>query len=137
MVLVPLLRVVANPVEELMVATDVSEEVQVTPEVRVLLLPSLNSPVAVNCSVKPAATLAAVEVTAIDFSVAVPDGDEDFEFDELSPQPVSATNNAIRTQQTPDLTFMVFLSVIFLGSVRRTVAKYRGIHLLLCSLLAV
>ena len=60
---------VAAPVA-LTVATFVSEEVQVTPEVRVCLLPSLNVPVAANCNEEPGVTSPELGLNVIFANVA-------------------------------------------------------------------
>lgn len=55
---------------ELTVATLVSEELQVTPEVRDCLLPSLNVPVAANCNDEPGVTSPEVGLNVIFDNVA-------------------------------------------------------------------
>ena len=54
----------------LTVATFVSEDVQVTPEVRVCLLPSLNVPVAENCNDEPGVTSPELGLNVIFANVA-------------------------------------------------------------------
>ena len=69
MVAVPAARPVATPLLAI-VAVVVLDELQVTCVVIVVLDPSEYVPVAVNCWVAPAATLAVAGVTAIEFKVA-------------------------------------------------------------------
>ena len=61
---------IATPAE-FTVATFVSEEAQLTPEVRACLLPSLNVPVAANCSDEPGVTSPELGLNVIFTSVAV------------------------------------------------------------------
>jgi hypothetical protein len=70
MVDVPVARVDARPVE-LMLATVASDEFHVTRFVRVRVEPSENVPIAVNCWVRPLATLGSAGVVAIDTSVVL------------------------------------------------------------------
>lgn len=67
---VPGLTVLADP-ELLMVATVATDEVQVTWPVRIIVLLSLNVPVAVNCCALPWVTVGLLGVTAIDTRVAL------------------------------------------------------------------
>jgi hypothetical protein len=67
MVAFPFCKLAASPAL-LTVAADVADEVQVTLAVRFCVLPSLYVPVAVNCCVSPAATEAALGLTAIEIS---------------------------------------------------------------------
>lgn len=64
-VVAPAATVVASP-EPLMVATEVDEEVQVTPLDKSWLLPSLYVAVAVNCWLMPMARVRPTGVTAMD-----------------------------------------------------------------------
>ena len=65
----PVLSPVARPLA-LMATTDGFDELHVARVVRFCLLPSLNVPVAVNCSVVPAAILGLARYTAKDVNVA-------------------------------------------------------------------
>jgi hypothetical protein len=70
---VPAMSVVASPAEPavlLIEATAVFEETQVTELVRSCVEESVNTPMAVNCSVLPLATLRAAGVTPMDTSEA-------------------------------------------------------------------
>jgi hypothetical protein len=66
---VPVARVEANPVLDI-VATVVFADAQTTEFVRFSIDPSLNVPVAVNCWVRPLATLGSAGVTAIAVTIA-------------------------------------------------------------------
>ena len=67
-VVLPAARLVANPVE-LMVATEVEDELHKTLPVTVLMEPSEYVPVAVNCCVAPAVTEGDGGATAIETNV--------------------------------------------------------------------
>src|SRR5258708_12220684 len=68
-VLVPFFSVVASPAA-LIVAVATVPDAHTTLAVRFCVVPSLNVPVAVNCTGVPAATLGFAGVTAIDSKVA-------------------------------------------------------------------
>jgi hypothetical protein len=70
MLVVPAATPVARPLDPLIVAAAVFDDVHTTPVVNGAVVPLLYVPVAVYCCVTPAAMLAVVGVTAIDCSVA-------------------------------------------------------------------
>ena len=69
----PIANAVASP-ELLIVVKVVSEEVQATEDVMFAVLPSLNVPIAANCSVDPATTDGLAGVTWMEISVFVGGG---------------------------------------------------------------
>src|SRR5271156_4823584 len=70
MLVVPAATPVTRPLDPLIVAAAVLDDVHTTPVVNGAVVPLLYVPVAVYCCVSPAAMLAGAGVTAIDCSVA-------------------------------------------------------------------
>jgi hypothetical protein len=95
-VAVPAARPVASPPAPI-VATLCADEFHVTEPVRLLELPSLNVPVAVNCSVIPTTIEGFAGVTAIDESVTG-GGVDDVE--DPPPQPVVNSSPAVTSRNT-------------------------------------